>query len=163
PINVAFVNSTSGRVQISDVGGARIAPVDTITTASSSAGGGFVSAASPLTIAMNTTVGGSFTFTARNSAAAGDDLTINHRVTVTMTSAVAATLTFNAGDNIAFLGTANVLTNGGGTHTVVLHADTEGTGTGTGTQSLASTVSVVTNNLQITGLGGIGTSTALRF
>jgi hypothetical protein len=163
PLNVAFVNSTSGRVQISDVGGARIAPVDTITTTSSTVGGGFVSAASPLTIAMNTTVGGPFTFTAGNSAAAGDNLTINNGVSVTMTSAVSSTLTFNAGDNIAFLGTAHVLTNGGGTHTVALNADTEGNGTGTVTQSLASTVSVVTNNLSITGLGGIGTSTALRF
>src|SRR5262249_36052738 len=107
--------------------------------------------------------GGSFTFTAGNSAAAGDDLTINNGVSVTMTSAVSATLTFNAGDNIALLGTANVLTNGGGTHTVALNADTEGNGTGTVTQALASTGSVATNTLQITGLGGIGPSTALRF
>ncbi|HEY1379409.1 MAG TPA: VCBS repeat-containing protein [Gemmataceae bacterium] len=163
---LAFVNSTSGLVRVSDlIGGVTIAPVDTITV-SSSALGGDVTALSPLTIAMNVTVGGSFTFSAGgNAAAAGDDLTIATGVTVTLNSATDATLRFEAGDDVVFQGTANVLTTGGGTHTVQLVADTENTTAedgGTVTQDTAATVSVVTNNLEITAPAGIG-SAAARF
>ena len=71
---------------------------------------------------------------------------------MTLTSAANATLRFEAGDDIVFQGTGNVVTTGGGSHTVELVADLENNVVedgGTVTQDTAATVSVTTNNLAI--------------
>ena len=115
---------------------------------------------SPLTVSVSMNHNSSFTYTAAGTASTGDDLTINNSAVITLDSGTASTLTFNAGDGVSF-DTGRVVTQGGGTHTVDINADTEsdtgGGGTeGTVRQTGTTLVSVTTNNLDISASEGIG-------
>jgi Ca2+-binding RTX toxin-like protein len=112
---------------------------------------------SPLTISSSVTLNSSFTFTASGSAG-NDDLTIDSGAVITLDSTSDITLTLNAGDDVIF-DTGSIVSTGGGNHTVIINADTEGamdadrgsvTQTGFGTSIQAGTLTIVSGN-------GIGT------
>lgn len=119
---LAFDNAASA-VEIINQGALVIDDVGLLTT-SRGLGGGAVAAHSPLTIAMNTIVGGDFTFTAGNSNAAGDTLTIDADVTHVDGDGF---IGFVAGDDI-IQESGTIQNRGGTTNEVRFIADNEGAG-----------------------------------
>jgi filamentous hemagglutinin family protein len=95
--NLAFVNTTSGDVQIFNTGALTIASVGGITSSLNLGGSTTLSAASPLTFAVDTTSVGSLTASAGESPALGDDLTVNAGVTL---RSIAGDVLLIAGDNV---------------------------------------------------------------
>ncbi len=117
---IAFVN-TAGATHIQNDGALTIQSTAGIFE-SQALGGGSITASSPLTIAMNTVVGGNFTFTAGDSAAIADNLVINADVTHMDGN---GTIDFVAGDDI--IQQSGTITNiGGTTNEVHFLADNEG-------------------------------------
>ena len=97
--NLAFAN-TGGAVAVRNSGALTIAAVDGLATSSNTGTTTAVSAASPLTIAVNTITVGDTTYTAGEVSDAptfADDLTVNAGVLVNVT---AGNLTLRAGDDI---------------------------------------------------------------
>ena len=165
--NLAFSNTTSGNVQISNTGGLTIASVDGQATSSNvGTGTTTISASSPVTFAVNTSSGGNLTANATEDAGAlaTDDVTVNAGVTVQST---AGDVTFNAGDDIVITATGVVqatAANGDVTlNSGVGDNDNVGTQTLDGTVSANTTNGVVTLDLNADGSAtqaGTGTITA---
>jgi len=106
-----FSNSGAGSVSISNTGGMTIAVVDGVTPVGNSAAGQStsLSAASPITFAVNTTSAGDLSATAMETASESggpeDDITVNSGITV---SSTAGSVTFMAGDSINMLAGSTV-------------------------------------------------------
>tara|TARA_R110002072_G_scaffold243821_2_gene403150 strand:- start:147970 stop:171135 length:23166 start_codon:yes stop_codon:yes gene_type:complete len=153
--NLAFSNTTSGNVEISNTAGLTINSVDGQATSSNvGAGTTTLTASSPVTFAVNTSSGGNLTANATEDAGAAtnDDVTVNAGVTVQST---AGDVTFNAGDDIVIAATGVVQATAAGGD-VTLNAgvgdnDNQATMTLDGTVSANTTNGVVTLNL---GAGG---------
>ncbi|WP_417850602.1 beta strand repeat-containing protein [Thalassoglobus sp.] len=121
---LAFDNS-SGELHIRNDGALEVAMVNLLAEPQA-LGGGTLTANSPLTISMNTLVGGDMTFTAGNSAVVGDDLTIDADVTHTDGDGFIA---FVAGDDITHM--SGTLSNtGGAVNELRFLADQEGAADG---------------------------------
>ena len=155
--NLAFSNTTSGSVQVTNTGGLTIASVDGLATSSNvGTGTTTLTASSPVTFAVNTSSGGNLTANATEDAGAAtnDDVTVNAGVTVQST---AGNVTFNAGDDIVITAGATVqATAAGAGGDVTLNAgvgdnDNQATMTPDGTVSGNTTDGVITLNL---GAGG---------
>ncbi|MFM7072401.1 MAG: beta strand repeat-containing protein, partial [Planctomycetota bacterium] len=162
--NLDVRNATSGGVKVNRTGGSlTVTDLDASGGAHLLNGGGYITAANALTIAMSLSTDDSFTFTASNSSTANDDLTINNSAVVTLTNAAARNLTFQAGDDL-ILGTGGTITTaGGGSHTVVLDVDREGAAVADGdrggvTQDSGTTTRVTAGTLTVTAPDGVGSS-----
>ncbi len=151
--NLDVTNSTGGATNITNNGALVLTDLNASGTAVNAAAGGTIVASSPLTIASDSNVGGTFKFDAADSGGAGDDLTLNTGVTVTQTG-TNSTLTFEAGDHVTFQGTATVAGNAGNNNTVVVTADAEGDGSGLISQT-GTAISVTTDTLDLNADGGI--------
>jgi hypothetical protein len=103
--SLAFQNLTSGAVQVSNTGALTIKAIDNLLTSFNQGTTTTLSAASPMTFAVNTTSAGTITATTTETGSeAGsplpppdDDLTVNSGVTVRSTG---GDVTFNSGDSI---------------------------------------------------------------
>lgn len=107
-IQLAFRNTTSGDVQITDTAtGLTIASVDGLTTSSNTGGAVTLTALSPITFAVDTTSAGTRTATATESPTVNfDNITVNPGVTVSSTN---GNVVFQAGDRIILNGTVRAL------------------------------------------------------
>lgn len=107
PINLAFVNASSGDVQISATGAVTVAAVDGVGTSANNASGGTetLSADSPFTFSVNDTSSGTITVTTTETASEtgtplpppDDDITVETGVTVESTG---GDIVFTSGDSI---------------------------------------------------------------
>jgi hypothetical protein len=106
--NLAFSNTTSGDVSITNTGALTINSVDGLTTSTNTSGGTTtITASSPLTFAVDTLSSGLAIYTAGEISDAGlcaDDLTVNSGVTVASSS---GDITLQAGDDIIINGTVS--------------------------------------------------------
>ena len=127
-ISVLAFENTGGAVDIANSGALTIDAVDGINTSSNTGTTTTISAASPLTIAVNTTTAGNTTYTAGEISdfpACADDLTVNPGVTVSVT---AGNLVLQAGDDIV-LGAGSTLTASGSVSLVAGFGDLDACGT----------------------------------
>lgn len=104
---VAFDNTVSFDVNISNTGALTIGTVDGLAGGTNLVGDINVTAASPLTVSAPVVGGGIVTLSAGESAAPGDDLTINATVTST-----GAGVVLSAGDIVRVNATLSALTGG---------------------------------------------------
>lgn len=152
--NLAFSNTTSGNVQVTNTGGLTIANIGAIATSSNvGTGTTTLTASSPVTFAVNTSSGGNLTVNATESAAATDDITVNAGVTVQST---AGDVTFNAGDDIILTDNTSIVSATGANGDVTMNsgvADTDNVGIQTlnGQINANTTNGVVTLNLNADG------------
>lgn len=111
--NLAFLNTTSGNVSISDVaGGLTINAVDGLLTSANNSGSVTLAAASPITFAVDMTATGDVDAQAAESAVTNfDNVTVNNGVTVESTG---GDVQFTAGDRIVINSTAVVRASGSG-------------------------------------------------
>ncbi|MEZ6122903.1 MAG: autotransporter-associated beta strand repeat-containing protein [Planctomycetaceae bacterium] len=125
---LAFHNATSGNVAISNTGALTIDSVAGITTSSNDAADGSVAltAASPITFAVNTTSGGQLTAVSTESAVVNtDNITVNSGVTVKSTG---GDVVLRAGDRIAINSSATVQSVAGSVVLVSGFGDTDDDG-----------------------------------
>lgn len=115
--NDVFITN-SGTLNLVDLG------VDANLDAVTNAGGGVITATSPLSVNSDVNMGADFSLVAGNSAGAGDDLTINADINHTTAG---GQINLIAGDNVVFNG-GTVTTAGAGT--VIVTADDDGDGNG---------------------------------
>ncbi|WP_145362915.1 choice-of-anchor Q domain-containing protein [Stratiformator vulcanicus] len=168
-----LTNTTSGGVFITNAGALELIDLDGDAATrrdGNFAGGGVITATSPLTISSNMTFAGSMSFIAGDDNTANDDdLTVN--AAVSLDSATDSTFLFQAGDDV-ILGANGLITTASAAHTIQIIADHEGaTGTDTDrggvtqTSSSAVTISRTTGTatLIIDSAEGVGTTAnALR-
>ena len=154
---LSFVNTSTNIVDIRNTGALSVVAPET-TTQNQTGGAASVTAASPLIVSSDITVGGDLTLTAGGSLVdATDDVTIQAIVTLAATSA--ATVRLNAGDDIVFDG-GKIVTSPA-THTVELFANTEsnlgdgggGTIVQNGSQEAVTATNLVLNTTQSVGGG----------
>ena len=153
--------SASGMLYVEDVAnGLVLFDLDSDGRAVEAAGGS-IAARSPLTIASDVLLGGSFSFIAGNSTTAGDDLSIVDGATIELiASGGSASLLFQAGDDLLIVD-GRIITSGGN-HLVKLVADAEsdlGVTDGDGgrlTQGIDGATVIRTQRLTLDGPLGIG-------
>jgi hypothetical protein len=144
--NLAYNNSTSGQVQVSNTGGLTIAAVGALLTSANLGGATTLSAASPVTFAVNTTSAGTITANAVDDTAGpnNDNVTVNAGVTLQSTG---GDVDFNAGDDIVITATATVSASGNVTFNSAFNDnDNEGMQTLNGTVSAGAATGIVTLN-----------------
>lgn len=104
--NLAFDNTASNDINISNTGALTISAVDGLTESRNLAGDVTLRATSPITFAVDTTAAGTLTAQALESAAVNfDNITVNPGVTVESTG---GDVIFAAGDRISVSATATV-------------------------------------------------------
>ncbi|MDB5341692.1 MAG: hypothetical protein JWP89_69 [Schlesneria sp.] len=126
--HLAFHNTTSGDIAISNTGSLTIDAVAGVMTSSNDVAVGTttLNAASPITFAVNVTSGGTITATtADNGAANADNITVNTGVTVESTG---GDVIFQAGDHIIVNATATVKADVGSITLVSGFGDTDNDG-----------------------------------
>jgi filamentous hemagglutinin family protein len=170
--NLAFVNTTSGQVNITNTGALTINDGTTGTEGDFSAitrgnlGGGdsTIVAASPLTVVNDTNFNGNTVLTASDDGAAdtdNDDLTIDGATVLVDGNGL--TLNLNAGDDVRFINGGNVNSAGAGNHTVTIVADSEGAASGDtdrgSVHQTGATTSITATNVSITSVGNDGDHT----
>ncbi|MAE61230.1 MAG: hypothetical protein CMJ49_07720, partial [Planctomycetaceae bacterium] len=129
--NLDATNTVAGDIVVTNTGALNIADLTSGDAFGLSAfAGATITAASPLNINSDVTVGASSTFQAGDSGGGGDDLDIN--ASVTYTGAGAGSLSFIAGDNVTH--TSGTVSSSGGALTAIFNADNENDGTGGVTQ-----------------------------
>lgn len=136
--NLAFVNTTSGDVQISNTGALTIASVGGIAVSSNNGGATVISTASPLTFAADVISAGSLVASAGESAGAGDDLTVNAGVTL---RSIAGDILLSAGDNV-LVGVGSLVQSDGGNATLIAGDNL----TNDGTVQAGSDITLVVDN-----------------
>src|SRR5262245_51017941 len=154
--NLAFRNTTTGNVQISNTGALTISAVDTLDGTAGHQVGNFAAggtttlvAASPMTFAINTTSAGTLTATATETVPPTpnvDNVTVNAGITVQSTG---GDVVFQAGDNVVINATAQVLAPTGNVSFTSGFGDNDNEGAQTldGTISASATTGVVALNL----------------
>src|SRR5205085_358433 len=154
--NLAFRNTTTGNVRLSNTGALTVTAVDGLDGTAGHqvgnfAGGGTTTlvAASPITFAVNTSSAGTLTATATETVPPTpnvDNVTVNAGITVQSTG---GDVVFQAGDNIVINATAQVLATAGNVSFTSGFGDNDGEGAQTldGTLSASAATGVVTLNL----------------
>lgn len=151
--NLAFVNGTSGDVQIFNSGALTIASVNGITGSANIGGSVTLLASSPLTFATDVTAIGSLAASAGESAAVGDDLIVNAGV---MLRSILGDMLLTAGDNVLTGLGSTVLADTGD---VTLIAGNDLTNNGTLVSSLGDLTLVVDDDFPAAPSFGTGTLT----
>jgi hypothetical protein len=151
--NLAFNNTTSGAVQITNTGALTVTAVDTLATSMNQATPSaptMLTATSPITFAVNTTSVGTLTATAQETPTPSfDNVTVNTGVTV---QATGGDVIFQAGDDIVISAGATVQASGNVTLTAGFQdVDNEGMIQINGTVLASLLTGVVTLNVGTVG------------
>jgi len=126
--NLAFSNTTSGNVQITNSGALTIAAVGALPTSSNIGGTTTITTTSPLTFSVDTTSAGTLTATAgeiNDPGVFADDLTVNDNVIVRSTG---GDVILRAGDDINLMALSTVKSDAGAVTLQAGFGDLDGSG-----------------------------------